>query len=234
MTVAPTVSVVMIFFNAERFMQEAIASVSAQTYDDWELILVDDGSVDGSTTIARAEAARLSHRVRYVEHEGHQNKGMSPSRALGVAHARGTLMAFLDADDMWLPGKLHEQIAILEEHPRASAVYGTPLCAAGNVNYSDQASLNVLLSLLPYRQLALFDGGDLGWACEAVTMVAAARGPDLSYKFSEREPLFDGDVVYTSAGKPFCIVHQYDRIPHWRCAWRRGSAEQAAGAIPAL
>lgn len=89
-------------------------------------------------------------------------------------------------------------------------------CAAKKVSYADQASLNVLLSLLPYRQLALFDVGDLGWACQAGTMVAAARGPDLSHKFRGSEPLFDGDVVYTRDGKPFCIVHQYDRIPHWK------------------
>jgi glycosyltransferase involved in cell wall biosynthesis/SAM-dependent methyltransferase len=127
MTATPLVSVVMIFFNAERFMQEALASVSAQTYDEWELILVDDGSGDGSTAIARAEAARLPHRVRYLEHPGHRNRGMSPSRALGVANARGALVAFLDADDTWLPGKLHEQVAILGEQPAASAVYGTPL-----------------------------------------------------------------------------------------------------------
>jgi hypothetical protein len=89
-------------------------------------------------------------------------------------------------------------------------------CAARNVSYADQASLNILLSLSPYRQLTLFDSGDLGWACQTVTMVAAARGPELSYKFRGAEPLFDGDVAYTRAGKPFCIVHQYDRIPHWK------------------
>jgi len=89
-------------------------------------------------------------------------------------------------------------------------------CAARNVSYADQASLNILLSLSPYRQLTLFDNGDLGWACQTVTMAAGARGPKLSYKFRGAEPLFDGDVVYTRAGKPFCIVHQYDRIPHWK------------------
>lgn len=89
-------------------------------------------------------------------------------------------------------------------------------CAGKNVSYSDQASLNVLLSLEPYRQMTLFDGGDRGWACEAITMVAEVRGPELSYKYRGSEPLFDGDAVYTRAGKRFCIVHQYDRVPYWK------------------
>jgi hypothetical protein len=91
-------------------------------------------------------------------------------------------------------------------------------CAARNVPYSDQASLNLLLSLEPYRSLVLFDDGTLGWACQAGTMAAEARGPELSYRFRGVEPLFDGDAVYTRDGTPFCIVHQYDRVPHWKQA----------------
>ncbi len=89
-------------------------------------------------------------------------------------------------------------------------------CAVRNVTYSDQASLNVLLSLEPYRDITLFDHGELGWACEAATMEASARGPELSYQFFGEEPLFDGDVVHNRAGRPFCIVHQYDRIQRWK------------------
>lgn len=93
-------------------------------------------------------------------------------------------------------------------------------CCAG-MTYSDQASLNVLLALEPYRELTLFDDGSLGWACEAGTMSASARGPALSYRFQGREPLFDGDAVYTRAGRLFCIVHQYDRIASWKVALER-------------
>ena len=108
-------------------MEEAIASVAAQTYDDWEIVLVDDGSTDGSTAIAQAQVARFPDRVRCVEHDGHANQGMGASRVLGVDHARGRLIAFLDADDTWLPSKLEEQLAILDAHATASAVYGCPL-----------------------------------------------------------------------------------------------------------
>jgi glycosyltransferase involved in cell wall biosynthesis len=123
----PTVSVVMIFLDAARFMDEAVSSVFAQTFIDWELLLVDDGSTDASTALARAYAAADPERVRYLEHDGHVNRGMSASRRLGAEHARGSLIAFLDSDDVWLSHKLEEQVRILQVHPRASMVYGAPL-----------------------------------------------------------------------------------------------------------
>jgi len=114
----------MIFLNAEAFIQEAIQSIFAQTEDRWELLLVDDGSTDRSTVMAQEFAQRHPDKVRYVEHERHQNLGMSASRNLGIANARGNYIAFLDADDVWLPNKLHEQVAALEAHPEAGMVYG--------------------------------------------------------------------------------------------------------------
>src|SRR5206468_2884667 len=81
---APTVSVVVIFLNAERFLDEAIQSVMGQTYPHWELLLVDDGSTDGSSAIARGYTERQPNRVRYLEHPGHRNAGMSASRNLGL------------------------------------------------------------------------------------------------------------------------------------------------------
>lgn len=121
---APLVSVIIIFLNAERFLREAIESVVAQTYSAWELILVDDGSTDRSTRIAAAWAAGQPGRVRVVEHKGHVNRGMSASRNLGVAQARGAFVAFLDADDVWRPHTLAEQMGALAAHPEAGMVYG--------------------------------------------------------------------------------------------------------------
>src|SRR5438128_12540181 len=97
----PLVSAIIIFLNAEQFIQEAIESVFAQTYDNWELLLVDDGSTDGSTAIARSYLERHPRRVRYLEHSEHANRGMSASRNIGSRYARGEYIAFLDADDVW-------------------------------------------------------------------------------------------------------------------------------------
>jgi glycosyltransferase involved in cell wall biosynthesis len=120
----PLVSVVMIFLNAREFIQEAIESVLAQTYNHWELLLVDDGSTDGSTTIARNFAEQYPAQIHYLEHAHHHNLGMSASRNLGIRHSSGDLVAFLDADDVWFPCTLQEQVAIMETQREAGLLYG--------------------------------------------------------------------------------------------------------------
>ncbi len=118
------VSVVMALFNAEEFVAEAIDSVFAQTYEHWELLVVDDGSSDSTTEIALRYARQEPARVRYLEHEGHVNRGVGAARNLGIRHAKGEYIAFLDQDDVWLPQKLQQQVAILESQPDAALVYG--------------------------------------------------------------------------------------------------------------
>ena len=121
----PRVSVICIFFNAERFLAEAIESVLAQDFQDFELILADDGSSDRSSGIALDYALRDPGRVRYVEHEDHANRGMSAARNLGLAHARGEFVAFIDADDRWRRGKIGGQLAVFDAQPDAGMVCGT-------------------------------------------------------------------------------------------------------------
>jgi glycosyltransferase involved in cell wall biosynthesis len=85
---SPRVSVICIFLDEERFLREAIDSVVAQDFTDWELLLVDDGSRDASTGIARDYATAMPDKVRCLEHSDHANRGMSAARNLGLAHAR--------------------------------------------------------------------------------------------------------------------------------------------------
>jgi glycosyltransferase involved in cell wall biosynthesis len=121
---APLVSIIMIFFNAERFISEAIDSVFAQSYENWELLLVDDGSTDRSRELVVRYVERCPNRVRLLEHDGHPNLGTGASRNLGIREAKGEYIAFLDSDDVWLPQKLERQVADLESHPEAEMVYG--------------------------------------------------------------------------------------------------------------
>lgn len=124
MKATPIVSVITSFLNAVAFIEEAIESVLAQTYADWELLLIDDGSNDGSTQIALRFAAKYPKQVRYLEHAGHQNQGASAARNLGIQHARGRYIALLDADDIWLPHKLAQQVKILSAQPEAAMLFG--------------------------------------------------------------------------------------------------------------
>lgn len=113
------VSISIPFLNGERFLSEAIESVFAQTYNNWELFLVDDGSTDRSTAIAQEFTARSPERVHYLEHPGHGNYGLACSRNLGARHGAGEYLAFLDSDDVWLPQALDESVALMNIHSEA-------------------------------------------------------------------------------------------------------------------
>lgn len=122
----PLVSVVLIFLNEERFLEEAVQSVFDQTLTDWELILVDDGSTDRSTQIAQ-DFASQDNRIRYIVHAGHANRGMSASRNHGAAQAVSPYLAFLDGDDVWVETKLADQVGLLESMPDVALVVGAML-----------------------------------------------------------------------------------------------------------
>ena len=120
----PLVSAIIIFFNEERFLAEAIESVLAQTYCHWELLLIDDGSNDNSPSIAQTYAQQYPQQINYITHAGRANRGMSISRALGVDFARGEYIAYLDGDDKWSPHKLEKQVKLLRKHTDADITFG--------------------------------------------------------------------------------------------------------------
>jgi glycosyltransferase involved in cell wall biosynthesis len=123
-TAAPVVSVITCFLNEERFITEAIESVISQSYESWELLLIDDGSDDASSGIARRYARSRPNKIRYLEHPGHVNLGLSASRNVGHKNSRGEYLAFLDADDVWLPNKLARQVPRLADEPAIGMMYG--------------------------------------------------------------------------------------------------------------
>lgn len=121
----PLVTCIVIFLDSERYLDEAIRSIVGQRgFDSWNLVLVDDGSCDGSTEIAQEWAAAQPGRIRYADHPDHENLGMSASRNLGVELANGSYVAFLDSDDVWLPGALAHRMRVAAAHPRADVIVG--------------------------------------------------------------------------------------------------------------
>jgi len=107
---APAVSVVIATFNYGRFLGCALDSVLAQTFQDFEVIVVDDGSTDDTCQVMRAYSDDA--RVSYLRRE---HQGQPRTKNLGIKAAAGRYIAFLDADDLWLPTKLEKQVAILEQ-----------------------------------------------------------------------------------------------------------------------
>ena len=112
---APLVSVLTASYNYERWLPEAAHSVLAQTFGDLELLLLEDGSSDGSADVARAIAAGDA-RARVLFHPGGGNRGLPATLRLGLEHARGTWIAFLEADDVWLPRALEARLDAARRH----------------------------------------------------------------------------------------------------------------------
>ncbi|MCP4399817.1 MAG: glycosyltransferase family 2 protein [bacterium] len=107
MTNTPKVSVIIPTYNRADFLKEAIASVLAQSYQDFELLIVDDGSTDRTHHVVDSYAGR----VKYLFQE---NRGVSSARNLGIRSSRGEFITLLDSDDCWLPQKLERQIEVME------------------------------------------------------------------------------------------------------------------------
>lgn len=119
----PVVSIVTPFLNAEAHIGEAIASVRDQTFLEWELLLIDDGSTDRSLAMAQA-AANVDNRIRLIIRDAKSNRGAGAARNAGIAAARGEFIAFLDADDLFDPDKLAEEVTLMRANPAAMMLYG--------------------------------------------------------------------------------------------------------------
>jgi glycosyltransferase involved in cell wall biosynthesis len=126
----PTVSVITPAFNAAAYLPASVESVLRQTFDDLELLIVDDGSSDDTVAVARRLAAR-DRRIRVVTQ---RNAGPGPARNNGFSHARGRYLAFVDSDDEWDSTFLTEQVAILDGRPDVDVLIGNARNRGGDRN----------------------------------------------------------------------------------------------------
>jgi teichuronic acid biosynthesis glycosyltransferase TuaG len=134
-------------YNSSQFIEECICSVLRQTYSNWELLLIDDGSTDNTLDIVE-QYTQNDKRVKVLLHE--KNSGVSVARNTGLSHVTGRYVAFLDSDDIWVPEKLEKQI-VFSQSSLAPLVYcqyvrisekGIPLSV---VTVPSQATYNSLL-----------------------------------------------------------------------------------------
>ncbi len=114
------VSVIIPIFNKDKWIVQTLQSVASQTYDNWECLIVDDGSTDKSLTLINSFVAATKGNWKVITQT---NSGQSHARNVGIEHATGDLLAFLDADDLWLPEKLQAQVNLLNRQPEVDALF---------------------------------------------------------------------------------------------------------------
>lgn len=131
--IKPLISVIIPVFNREKYLSDAIQSVLDQTYENWELIIVDDGSVDDSIEIGK-EWASKDERIQFFQRE-REPKGAPTARNIGLAHAKGTYLQFLDSDDMLLPDKFERQLdLIIKTGGQVDIIHGAYLKLAEEIS----------------------------------------------------------------------------------------------------
>jgi glycosyltransferase involved in cell wall biosynthesis len=211
---SPVVSVVLPTFNRARLVTDAIASVQAQNFRDWELIVVDDGSDD---TTAREVAPYLADdRIRYVQQ---CSAGVSAARNHGIRLARGSLIAYLDSDNVWYPGFLSAAVDVLATEPATEMVYGALVTEA----HPDHGG-HVLWA--PFDRRRLMDGNYL----DTNVIVHRKSLVDLYGGWDEMlERLVDWDLVlrYTQHRAPRRLPTLAAR--YRTCDGRRITVKQPAG-----
>lgn len=127
-------------FNGEKYLIDAIQSVIHQTFSDWELIIIDDGSKDNSLKISK-ECEAIDQRIIVLQHTGGINKGVSASRNLGMKYAKGKWISLLDADDIWKPAKLREEFKIQFSNDDLILIYSKAL----TFDYDESENFNSLV-----------------------------------------------------------------------------------------
>jgi glycosyltransferase involved in cell wall biosynthesis len=221
----PLVSVVIIFLNEERYLLQAIDSVRIQDYTNWELILVDDGSTDGSRAIAEAAQASAPERIRYVQHPGGENKGMGKSRNLGMSFASGRYISFLDADDFFLPSKLSIQVKLLQSHPDVAATSGRYLLL-----FSDEREYDVNHQLQDLSDLPghTIKGLDLIWRMNAEEALTPQHGAMLIRLEAARvvggftdqfQGIYEDGVFFTKLLATKAVYISNDCVTVYRMHW---------------
>jgi glycosyltransferase involved in cell wall biosynthesis len=117
----PTVDVIIPTYNTSKYLPIAIESVIAQTFEDWRILLIDDGSTDDTAGVVAPYLAKLGTKIKYIRQP---NGGVSSARNNGLRNVSAEFIALLDADDVWLPCRLSESLRCFEGRPKVGLAYG--------------------------------------------------------------------------------------------------------------
>ena len=193
------ISIIIPAYNAELTIRQTIESVLAQTFSDWEIILIDDGSTDGTVNQVKAID---DNRIKIFSHE---NTGVASARNRGIALSSNQFLAFLDADDQWVPQKLESQRKALLQNPEAGLAYSWTIFLddEGLIQYRQKPTFfkgNVLTELFKRNFLM----------CGSTPLIRREAVDTTGYFSPDLAPVEDWDYWLRLAAKyPFTLVPEY-------------------------
>lgn len=217
----PLVSIIMAACNCAAYVGEAIESSIQQTYENWELLCIDDGSTDGTRDIVRHYIDR-DERIRLICNE--ENLGAAGARNRGIEQARGEFIAILDADDVSLPDRLARSIAAFSEHPEVALVgSGATLIDSSRADRGVWYKHDLVHSSVMIRTGALREVGGYD------EFFRYGQDKDLYYRLSLRHPFYLLDeplVKYRWTGRQMSGDHSLEQRAYGRLAGERARAAQ--------
>jgi len=202
---SPKVSVIIPVFNGAKYLAEALQSVFSQTWRDYEVIVVNDGSTDDSMEVCKQfPDVRITHQ---------ENHGQSAARNTGVRHARGEYIAFLDQDDRWYPEKLARQVPILEEGPTYGMVYSNAdeIDEDGRIVYRNVLDL---ASVQPKRSIMDCLGSDM-FIVPGTVLIRRSLFDQVG-GFDERLSGYEDDDLFRRVFQASRIHYMRDSLLQWR------------------
>ncbi|HET9830265.1 MAG TPA: glycosyltransferase [Vicinamibacterales bacterium] len=152
------VSIILPTYNRARFLPDALDSICNQTFADWELIIVDDGSTDATEALVAEWIPRLGNRAHYVKQ---QNRGAYGARNTGLDHVTREYVAFFDSDDLWLPHHLSNCVAALDDVRDVDWVYAACRCVDPNGAVVQPTTFELATGPRPFRHLKVRTVGNL-------------------------------------------------------------------------
>ncbi|MEA5512660.1 glycosyltransferase family A protein [Nodularia sp. UHCC 0506] len=175
----PMVTVIIPAYNAAEFLPATITSVQQQTFSDWELLIINDGSTDDTVAVIR-QYQETDHRIHLIEQI---NQGVSTARNLGIAKSKGEIIAFLDADDQWLPDKLQQHLQQFQSHPQLGVSFAQVEILNQTGEPTGQVSSSRLINLKPEHLLSENPTTTTSnWVvCKEVFAQVGGFSPDMSY-----------------------------------------------------
>lgn len=213
------VSIIIPMFNAARYIIETLESVRCQTYKRYELFIVDDGSSDSSVETVQRFISEIPSFATLLFHPQNENRGTSASRNLGLSHANGELICFLDSDDLWAPDFLDYFVNIFDNYTDLSMAYGPALLWWPNGDKSRVAEQRLGIKanriIDPIRLFKLFITGQAETPSPSGVMIKYSTLCEVGGWEDKFRGMYDDQVLYSKI-----LLHEKNVFVADQCLYR--------------